>query len=60
MVGADGQETPKEPQENDPQPLPGGADDAILEERSRDYKRDDKGRFAYCLMMEKNAILCIG
>ena len=53
MVGADGQETPKEPQENDPQPLPGGADDAILEERGRDYKRDDKGRFAYCLMMEK-------
>ena len=47
VVGADGQEAPQEPQKNDPQPLPGGDDDAILEERGRDYKRDDKGRFAY-------------
>ena len=47
MVCADGQEAPPEPQENDPQPLPGGDDDAILEARGRDYKRDDKGRFAY-------------
>lgn len=51
VVGADGQEPL--PQEKEPVPLPGGADDAILEERSRDYKRDDKGRFAYFLMIGK-------
>lgn len=29
------------------EPLPDGGGDGILEARSRDYKRDDKGRFAY-------------
>ena len=46
VVGADGETLP-EVQENAPQPLPDTDEAAILEERNWDYKRDDKGCFAY-------------
>ena len=41
---ADGQEKPAEKEHPDILPDDGG--DGTIEDRSRDYKRDDKGRFA--------------
>lgn len=45
---ADGQE--KQAEKVSPDTLPDDGGDGILEDRSRDYKRDDKGRFAITFM----------